>query len=110
MALACAGPMKLLAILRPPADGDVAAAAASKALEELHTGWDLYRSGFVREIYSPDGGLGAVLIVEAGSAQEAQERLLALPLVAAGIMEMELIALHPFWAAEMLFEGGVPRV
>jgi hypothetical protein len=94
--------MKLLAILRPRDGIDAQSAVMEHAREELHALWDLYRSGFVREMYSP-GGPGAILVLEADSREEAAGRLADLPLLAADIMTLELIQLHPFGAMQMLF-------
>ncbi len=94
--------MKLLAILRP-CDGTNAQSAVMKhASEELRALWDLYRSGDVREMYSP-GGPGAILVLESDSVKAAAEQLANLPLLANGIMSLELIELHPFGAMQMLF-------
>ncbi len=94
--------MKILAILRP-AVSDVRGAIAAHARDELHTLWQLYREDAVREMYAP-GGPGAVLILEATSAQEAARQLQELPLLASGIMTLETIELRPFQALEMLFQ------
>jgi len=93
--------MRVLAILRPPAGTDVRDAVMQRAEEEMRSLWELYRTGLVREMYSP-GGPGAVLVLEADSLEDARERL-ALPLLAEGIMSLELIELHPFAALQMLF-------
>jgi hypothetical protein len=94
--------VKIAAILRAPDTPDVRAALARRAGEELAALWQLYRDGVVREIYSP-GGPGAVLILECESASAAAALLQALPLVANGIVTVELIELHPFQALAMLF-------
>ena len=94
--------MKILAVLRPGDGGDVRAAIAARAHEELGVLWNQYREGLVREMYSP-GGPGAVLIVEAGSRDSAQSALGELPLLTDNVMTLELIELHPFTAFEMLF-------
>ena len=94
--------MKILAVLRPGDGGDVRAAIAARAQEELGVLWNQYREGLVREMYSP-GGPGAVLIVEAGSRDSAQSALGELPLLTDNVMTLELIELHPFAAFEMLF-------
>ena len=94
--------MKILAVLRPGDGGDVRAAIAARAQEEVRVLWNQYREGLVREMYSP-GGPGAVLIVEAGSRDSAQSALGELPLLTDNVMTLELIELHPFAAFEMLF-------
>jgi hypothetical protein len=100
--------LKILAILRPDDGGDLGAAIAARAHEELGLLWNQYREGLVREIYSP-GGPGAVLIVEAGSLESAHSALGELPLLADEIMTLELIELHPFAAFEMLFSRETRR-
>ena len=44
-------------------------------------------------------------MLEAASKQEAAEILAGLPLVAAGLIQFEVIELHPFGALGMLFAG-----
>ncbi len=94
--------MKILAILRPVGDPNLRDAVTRHARAELQTLWDLYRTGFVREMYSP-GGLGAVLLLEAESLEDAAKRLADLPLLQRQIMRLELTELQPFSALQMLF-------
>ena len=89
--------------MRPHEGVDVRAALGAHARAELGALWRLYREGVVREMYSP-GRPGAVLIVEAASSQEAETLLSSLPLIAHGVMNLELLELRPFAALEMLFE------
>jgi hypothetical protein len=100
--------MRLLAILRSP-DGiegrDLRDALMSHAKQEMLALWDLYRSGFIREMYSP-GGPGAILVLEAESFDDATGRLGELPLIANQIMHLELMEMHPFTALQLLFEAG----
>ncbi len=95
--------MKILAILRPPEGSNVRDAVMRHARLELEALWGLYKTGFVREMYSP-GGLGAILVLEDRSIEDAQSRLSGLPLLQNHIMQLELIELHPFSAIERLFE------
>jgi hypothetical protein len=94
--------MKILAILRPRDAADAPSAVMKHAREELNALWVLYRSGFVREMYSP-GAPGAILVLEADSHEDAAKQLADLPLLANHIMTLELIDLHPFSAMQMLF-------
>jgi hypothetical protein len=94
--------MRILAILRPPAGSDPRDAVAQHAHQEMQALWDLYRTGVVREMYSP-GGLGAILILEAESLEDADRHLASLPLLTNQIMSLELTELHPFSALQMLF-------
>jgi hypothetical protein len=97
--------VKLLAIgrLRDSADGHE---IGRYAREEMAALWQLYRSGAVREMYSP-GRPGAVLVLEAAGPREAEAAVAGLPLAAAGLIVFEVIELHPFSAFEALFAGQV---
>jgi hypothetical protein len=94
--------VKLLAVMRPREGVDVRAEVARHAEAELRALWQLYRDGVVREMYSP-AGPGAVLVLEAESVQEAEHRISEFPLIAAGVMALEVTELRPFGAIEMLF-------
>jgi len=97
--------MKLLATMRPAQQGDLRKEVMAVASEELTALWKLYTAGIVREMYSP-GGLGAVLIIEADSVQDAHDALSPLPLLTRGLMTLELLELAPFRALQMLFRAG----
>jgi hypothetical protein len=94
--------MKILAILRPPDGTNPRDAVMEHAQQELRTLWELYRSGVVREMYSP-GGSGAILVLEAETVEDAATQLAVLPLLANRIMSLELTELRPFGALQMLF-------
>lgn len=64
-------------------------AEAKKALS-------LFAEDVVREIYSREDGKGAVLVLEAASAEEAQARLAELPLAEAGMLDFELYPVVPY--------------
>ncbi len=68
----------------------------------METLWGMYTNGFVREMYSP-GGPGAILVVEAPTGDEALAGLASLPLVANGLVDFDVVELHPFAALEALF-------
>jgi hypothetical protein len=94
-------------MMRPEDGADVRAAIAVRARAELQVLWELYGRGVVREMYSP-GNPGAVLVLEARSAEEAARELSVLPLLADGIMVLEVTELHPFAGLELLF-SDMPR-
>ncbi len=96
--------MKLLAVCRPRAGADVSGEIARLAHDEMRALWELYCDGVVREMYSP-GGPGAVLVLEVPAARDAEAAVASLPLAAAGVIEFELIELHPFTAFGVLFAG-----
>ncbi len=92
-----------------PRDGvDAHREIAPHAESELRALWELYRSGTVREMYSP-GNPGAVLVLEADSVDTAQQLLAQLPLMANEIMTLELIELRSFAAFQMLFRDSLQR-
>ena len=51
---------------------------------------------FFREIYSRADGKGAIIVLEAPSEEEAQARLSELPLVQAGMLDLELYPVQPY--------------
>jgi hypothetical protein len=93
--------------MRPRDRVDVRAEVARHAVAELRALWQLYRDGVVREMYSP-AGPGAMLVLEADSVSGAERRVSQLPLIAAGVMALEVIELRPFVAIEMLFKTTPP--
>jgi hypothetical protein len=89
-----------------PVDGvDVRVEVPRHADAELRALWQLYSDGVVREMYSP-GVAGAILILEAGSVQDAERHLARLPLLSSGVMALEVTELRPFGAIEMLFSDS----
>ena len=85
--------MKVLAICRPREGTEPAALARNVAGEVDHLE-RLRARGTLLEAYRP-GGPGAVLILEAADLHEAQSTVRGLPLAAAGLIDAELIVLHP---------------
>jgi hypothetical protein len=85
--------MKVLAICRPRPGANTSEMAVhlrdeAEALEQWRD------AGHLLEAYSP-GGPGAVLILDIPSLNEVQSRVSQLPLCVAGLIETELIGLHP---------------
>jgi hypothetical protein len=97
--------MKVLAVGRPRVGIDLRREIAPHVRKELTALWQLYASGTVREMYSP-GGPGSILLLEVDTTDAARETLASLPLVANGIIDFELIELHPFGALDSLFSQG----
>jgi len=85
--------MKTLVICRPR-PGVLPADIARHAPAEMAGLAALKADGLLVEAYSP-GGPGAILVFQA-SRPEAEDALAALPLVAAELIEAEIIELHPF--------------
>jgi hypothetical protein len=73
--------------------------------DEARAVWNLAQAGVVREIYFRDDRPQAVIILEAGSVEEAQRILARLPLVEAGLIEFGVIGLRPYPGYARLFAG-----
>lgn len=82
--------MKILALCRPVVPADRLAPHLDAERAALH---DLYAAGILREAYAC-AGPGAVLILDAASATDADQALTALPLRAAGLIEVEITELR----------------
>jgi muconolactone delta-isomerase len=65
--------------------------------------WELYQAGTLREIYFRQDWPGAVLILECADTDEAHDALATLPLVQAGLIAFEIIALRPYPGLARLF-------
>jgi hypothetical protein len=91
--------MKLLAIIDIAPDMPIETVRAGLA-DELKGSWELFASGVLREAYLTDTPTRAVFVLEAEGVAQAEQRLGALPLVAAGAMRVGLMELRPFtnWA------------
>lgn len=67
--------------------------------------WEFYQDDFIREIYFRADQKTAVLILESTSVEEARERLAALPLVAAGWIDFDIVPLIPYPGFSRLFSA-----
>jgi len=77
--------------------------------DEAKQGWELYKEGFIREMYFREDKPEAVLILEAKDVDEAKVKLSTLPLVKNGLITFELIPLRPYHGFERLFGNDVKR-
>jgi hypothetical protein len=73
--------------------------------DQLKGSWSLFSAGVLREAYATVIPTRVVFVLEAGSVTEADERLRALPLIAAGLLRAELVELRPFVNWSMLFSS-----
>jgi len=85
--------VKVLVICRPVPGTEITAMASHLPEEARHLA-GLREAGMLLEAYSP-GGPGAVLILEVPDTADARSIAESLPLRAAGLIETELIGLHP---------------
>lgn len=89
------GAVKMLLICRPVAGiEDPVAAFGPHLAAEVQALRDLQSDGVLLEAYTP-GRPGAVLVVSAESQDEALRIAEALPLHAAGLLDVEIVELHP---------------
>lgn len=75
-------------------------------LDEARHGWQLYKSGIVRDIYFRQDRPGVAIIAECESVEAARQALREFPLAKAGLIDWEIIPLGPFLNWEMLFAPG----
>ena len=95
--------MKLLA-LEKELPGATAEQFQPHLKAEARRVWELQQSGALREIYFRADQHTAVLVLECSSIEEANELLASLPLVAAGLIEFEIVPLVPYDGLARLFD------
>ncbi len=96
--------MKVLALVDVRAGTDVQHVVAALHDELLGT-WQLFASDVLREAYATASPARVVFVLEVESAAGAAEHLGKLPLIAAGLLEVELVELRPFVNWSRLFAG-----
>lgn len=69
---------------------------AAMVAEEAQQARTLYAEGFVRQIWHRSDIAGACMLLEADSAEHAHVILNRLPMVAAGMLEVNVIPLKPY--------------
>lgn len=99
--------MKILAMSRflPGATMD---AVNALLREEASAGWELYKSGLIREWYFRTDAPGAVVMLECADVEEAKRTLAATPLARAGLLDFDCYPLGPYLPLESLF-GRAPN-
>jgi hypothetical protein len=95
--------MKILA-LETPVPGVMPWQARPHLKDEARRMWELYRAGVIREMYFRADRTNVVLIMECADVESARSALDTLPLVKAGLIEFEMIALVPYPGFARLFE------
>ena len=71
--------------------------------DEVRHGWNLYKSGFIRQIHFRQDRPGVVLIAEADSVDAARATLMEFPLAKVDLIGWEIIPLGPMVNWEILF-------
>lgn len=75
-------------------------------LNEVRHGWQLYKSGVIRDIYFRQDRPGVAIFAEADSIEAAKTALAEFPLAKAGLIDWDGIPLGPFTNWELLFASG----
>jgi hypothetical protein len=94
--------MKVLALLSLVPEAQLGT-VRSELADELRGSWALYASGVLREVYATEDPKRVVFVMEAEDAAAARRQLAPLPLVAAGMFNVECLELRPFVNWSMLF-------
>ncbi|MBE0703145.1 MAG: superoxide dismutase [Afipia sp.] len=94
--------MKILALERE-VPGVAPNAFAPHLRTEARCVWELQQAGIIREIYFDRDAHTAVLMLECADADEARRILSGLPLVQAGLITFDVMALAPYSGFARLF-------
>ena len=73
--------------------------------EEADRVWQLYSKGVLTEIYLRTDRIGAVIIMTVGSLDEARDSITSLPMVEAGLFDVEYLTLGPWPEMTRLLDG-----
>jgi hypothetical protein len=95
--------MKILAIERDVEGAAIAAFAPHLRAEALAV-WRLHQAGVIRELYFRQDATSAVPVLECESVADAERVLVALPLMARGLIRFELLPLVAYPGFERLFD------
>jgi hypothetical protein len=96
--------VKYLAVI-DVADGVTIERIQANIRDELLGSWRLFESGVLREAYATPSPTRVVFVLEADELLRADEYLRKLPLVAAGLLRVDLMELRPFVNWARLFES-----
>lgn len=99
--------MKVLAVVEV-APGARMEDVRARLAAELRESWALFASGVLREAYATASPGCVVFMLEAEDAGHAEMQLRKLPLVAEGLLRLELTELRPFTNWSLLFAASTP--
>ncbi len=101
--------MKVLALGRDTAPADDPRFPEVRPAEARRA-WELYRQDILREIYFRADRPNGVLVLEVPDLAAARAVIDSLPLVAAGLIDFDLVPLRPYPGFARLFAEAVPGV
>jgi hypothetical protein len=99
--------MKVLALGRDTAPADDPRFAEVRPAEARRA-WELYQADVLREIYFRADRPNGVLVFEVPDLAAARAAIDSLPLVAAGLIDFDLVALKPYPGFARLFAEAAP--
>jgi muconolactone delta-isomerase len=77
---------------------------------EARRAWELYQAGTIRQIWFRADRANGVLLLEVADLAEARAVIDSLPLVAAGLIDFDLVPLRPYPGFARLFSEAAPGV
>jgi muconolactone delta-isomerase len=95
--------MRILAIERPVGGATGEMFTPELAAAEARRAWELHQAGPIRELYFRADESAAVLVLEYSDVDAARRMLAELPLVAAKLIDFELIPLRAYPGFARLF-------
>ena len=98
--------MRILAIERPVPGANEARFTPEMGAAEARRVWELHQAGSIRDLYFRADETSAVLMLECDDVAAAHAVLASLPLVAAGLIEFELLPLRAYPGFGRLFAPG----
>ena len=98
--------MRILAIERPVAGVTADRFTPEISAAEARRAWELHQAGTIRELYFRADESAAVLMLECSDVDEARRTLAQLPLVAAGLIDFELLPLRAYPGFARLFANA----
>ena len=101
--------MKVLALGRDTAPADDPRFAELRPVEARRA-WELYQADVLREIYFRADRPNGVLLFEVPDVAAARAAVDSLPLVAAGLIDFDLVPLKPYPGFARLFAEAAPGV
>jgi hypothetical protein len=94
--------MKILAIIDVARDARMESVRGELG-DEIEGSWHLFEAGILREAYATASPTRVVFVLEADDAKAAHAHLHGLPMVAAGLVHVEVVELRPFVNWSILF-------
>jgi|GEM_PF-6715989 len=86
--------MKIIASLTGTANASPTDYGSYQSAEATRV-WDLYTNGVLKEIYLRTETIGAVIVLECASHADAEEAIQSLPMVKAGLFNVDYLSLGP---------------